>query len=90
MSRRMIIVVEESESGFRASIARVPGVLAVGDDDHPDPGARTARTPGEALERVGSLIDRELARAGWTSITTEADDADFEEESSSPSRHAAG
>lgn len=89
MSRRMIIVVEESESGFRASIARVPGVIAIGDEDHPDPGARTARTPGEALERVGSLVDRELARAGWTSITTEADDADLDEESSSP-RHAAG
>lgn len=75
MSRRMIIVVEESDTGggFRASVASVPGVVAIAEEGHPDPGAREGRTPGEALERVATLVDRELARAGWTSITTEAD-----------------
>jgi hypothetical protein len=75
----MIIVVEESEGGaFRASIATVPGVVAI-EEDHPDPGTREGRTPGEALERVGTLVDRELARAGWMSITTTADVDDLVE-----------
>lgn len=77
MSRRMIVVVEQGDDGaFRASIARVPGVVAI-DEEHPDPGTRAGRTPGEALERVGTLVDRELARAGWTSITTDVDVADL-------------
>ncbi len=86
--RRMIIVVEESETGggFRASIARVPGVLAI-EEDHPDPGARGGHTPGEALERVGALVDRELARAGWSSITSDVDVVDVAEAEDAPRHH---
>jgi hypothetical protein len=63
--RRMQVEVWEHSDGFRAHVVGAPKV----NDRAEDIGART---PGEALARVGDALDRSLAVFAWSRVAPDA------------------